>query len=731
MSIVDPRMSGLFAVPVRSLSLLTLIAVTMVGAAVLLLQPLPWIGASFAPAPAGNGLEVTDVHPDGPAAGHLIEGEVVGAVRTAEGGWIDLAGYRPGLEPHGLLTFAALHGYLERQGRLFDVLRGESVTLATRDGVVTLPLEQGRPLASLPAAFWLFHGFGGIALLLGGAVWLSRRERLDAALLAISGCGFFLATWTNSLYLVRELAFPAGAFDLALRANHLAMTVMIGAILLLFVHYPRPATVRWPSILIVVILLGYQANENLLQADWSLHSFYAPLVLMYALALALAYRQWRLSADTPVDRASLRWVFLAILMTMGICMVVYFLPPILGRQALLPQVAMVGFAMLMYLGLALGVIRYRLFQLERWWFEIWFWFLAGVMLLLVDLGLVWLIHLEQFQALGLGLILVGWIYFPLRHLAWRRLMRKRQDTLVDLLPRLVDGMFNASTEREMESRWPDMLRRAFSPLEASREDGRLEGATLVRNGEGLQVPGLFDGRWILRHAGSGQRLFTSGDASEADSLRLVARQVCEVRYARAQGAVAERKRIVRDLHDDVGNRLLSLVRFSETPHQERLARSTLDALRESMEALDPGREYGLGQIFLNIKDDVRERFPEQAGSFVWDLHASTSSLSLRPRQAINIRRILDEAIGNALEHADPSRVEMACRLDDGLLTLRVENDGLQGEKERGQNEGVRGRGMKNMQTRAEEIGAHIGFQRRDGGFRVDLEWPVGHLGQPS
>lgn len=730
MSLVELRPARLFATPVRSLILLTLIVVMMVGAAVRLLQPLPWIGASFAPAITEEGLEVTGVHPGGPAAGHLTEGEVVVAIRTVDGDWLDVAGYRPGLEPHGLSTFEALDRYLEHQGRVFDALRGEAVTLATREDVITLPLARERPLASLPAAFWLFHAFGGIALLVGGAVWLSRRERLDAALLAISGCGFFLATWTNSLYLVRELAFPAEAFDLVLRANHLAMTVMVGAILLLFVHYPRPATARWPSVLIVLFLLAYQVNENLQQVDWPLHSFYFPLVLIYAIALGLAYRQWRLSADMPMDRASLRWVFLAILMTMGTCMVVYFLPPLFGREALLPQVAMVGFATLMYLGLALGVIRYRLFQLERWWFEIWFWFLAGVMLLLVDIGLVWLIRLEHFQALGLALILVGWVYFPLRQLAWHRLMRKRQDTLVDLLPRVVEGMFRASTEREMESRWSDMLRRAFSPLEVSREDRGVECSTLVRNGQGLLVPGLFDGRWELRHAGNGQRLFTPGDASEADSLRLVARQVCEVRYAREQGALAERKRIVRDLHDDVGNRLLSLVRFSETPRQEQLARSTLAALRESMQALDPGREIGLGQIFLNMMDDVRERFPEQAGSFVWDVPASSAALALRPREAINIRRILDEALGNALEHAAPSRVEIACRFDDELLTLSIQNDGLQGEEGQGRHEDMRGRGIKNMQTRAEEIGAHIRFQSQDGNFRVVLEWPLGDLRRP-
>jgi signal transduction histidine kinase len=437
----------------------------------------------------------------------------------------------------------------------------------------------------------------------------------------------------------------------------------------------------------------------------------------------LAWRQWRLSAWNPVDRASLKWVFLAILMTMGTCMVVYFLPPILGAEALLPQVAMVGFAAVMYLGLALGVIRYRLFQLEHWWFELWFWFFAGLMLVLVDLGLIWLMQLDQFQALGLAVILVGWAYFPIRQQVWRRLTRRRQDNLIELLPDVVNAMLEASGRQEMESRWSGLLHRAFNPLTLAFSTGDLHRSELASDGESLHVPGLFGGRWMLKYARKGQRLFTLTDIGEANSLWLVARQVGDVRSAREEGAEMERRRIVRDLHDDVGNRLLSLVRYSETPRQEQLARSTLKSLRETMAALDPGREIRLDQLLIEQRDQVRERYAVQAEVFRWSWPRPADMPLLSPRQAINIRRFLDEALGNAINHAEPTIVDIACRLDNDAVTLTVENDGVWQEPE-GERETLRGRGMKNMQTRAEEIDATIRFVRRGECYRVSLGWPI-------
>ena len=727
MNLSGPRLPGLLVAPVRSLFLLTLGMLAMVALAALIAQVLPSLGVSLEPADEGAGLLVTEVRPGSPADGRLASGDVVVALVTGDGSRVDLAGYRPHLEPHGLPTFAALRGYLKRQGEVLQAVSGEEVTLVTTRGKIPLQPAASRSIESLSATFWMFHLFGGLALLVGGAVWLSRRERQDAGLLALSGLGFFLATWFNSIYLAREVAMPAGLFDLLLRGNHLALTLMIGAILLLFVHYPRAVNARWPTYLVVLSLAGHQLNENLQWLDWPLHSFYLPLIVLYGVALVLAYRQWRLSAGEPVDRASLKWVFLAILMTMGTCMVIYFVPPILGKEALLPQVAMVGFAVLMYLGLALGVIRYRLFQLEHWWFEIWFWFLAGAMLIVVDLGLVWLIQLEQAQALGLSVLIVGWLYFPIRELIGRRLMWRRQGDVVDLLPTVVEQMLDAPGRDEMEARWSSILGRAFMPLTTTFDRAFLDRTTLSSNGERLYVPGVFAGRWVLQYARKGQRLFSPRDVGEADSLRLVARQVCDVRFAREEGAVTERRRIVRDLHDDVGNRLLSLVRFSESPRQEQLARATLKALRESMAALDPAREVRLEPLLGDLKEQMRERYPERSDRLHWEIPSAQASSPLTPRQAINIRRILDEAIGNAHEHANPRRIEIKCQVErDGVL-VSITNDGVS-EGAGDPADALRGRGLMNIETRAKEVGGHVNVLSSPPQYRVEVCLPVPTVG---
>jgi hypothetical protein len=75
--------------------------------------------------------------------------------------------------------------------------------------------------------------------------------------------------------------------------------------------------------------------------------------------------------------------------------------------------------LLIYLGLAWGC-RYRLFNLDRWWFEALIWGLGGALVLLFDIALLWL-NASAGVALGTAVALAGWLYFPLRQWLWRRL----------------------------------------------------------------------------------------------------------------------------------------------------------------------------------------------------------------------------------------------------------------------------------------------------------------------
>ena len=92
----------------------------------------------------------------------------------------------------------------------------------------------------------------------------------------------------------------------------------------------------------------------------------------------------------------------------------------------------VSTALLLYLGMVPLFLKHRAFDLERWWFEAWIWFLGGALVVGVDLLLIYALSLHASTALAISLVVVGWIYFPMRQ--WLLASLRRHTTLVTCHP---------------------------------------------------------------------------------------------------------------------------------------------------------------------------------------------------------------------------------------------------------------------------------------------------------
>ncbi len=706
--------------------LLALAAIAM--ATVAATQP-RWLGAEFRAGDQGW-LEVIRVRPDSPAYGRLASGTRLRAVVDADGGWVSLVGYDPHLDPHNLSSFAAYREHLARGGKIAGALGQERLSLVTEDGehIVLQPADD-RPLRSLPAGFWLLNLFGLGPLLIGLAVWVFRPHQAPARLLAMSGGGFFLATCAHSIYISRELALPSLPFDLLLRANHVGLALLLGALLALLAYYPRRLT-RYPAGgIVLALMVAYQLNENLQWMSWPGHDFYFPLLLLYGLGMLVAYRQWQLAQQEPLDRAALKWVFLSVFLSMGFSLALYFAPMAVGEAPLLSAPVMVGVASTVYVGFALGVLRYRLFDLERWWFTAWMWFFGGVAVLLVDAALVLALGLQPIQALGIAVIAVGWIYFPVRQWLWRQIARQPQAATEGHLARLTSAMLGAGSPEASTQRWKAFLTELYRPLNIVRH-GAASPATLGHNGGSLYVPvPEQEGHLELMYARNGQGLFTPQDAEMAKALLDVARQICQTRNAEAAGARTERRRIMRDLHDDVGGHLLTLLHGTGDARTRDQARNALQALRESIHALDEGRFHHLEDALEDWQAELQERCASAGTELQWEYSIGEPAAALSARQYINIKRILSEAASNALRHARPSRLEVRISARKGVLALAVRND-LPDDTSTPSSSPLAGRGLHNMRTRAEELGGSLRISppaAAGGTFGVELSVPLGPL----
>lgn len=695
--------------PLQSLLfvLLTLVLAATV-AAVVALQP-PWLGLTFSDGHR-EGLRIERVHPGGPSASQLQPGIFVQAL-IAEGRTFDLRGYPLSSQPHAAPTLAGYHAFLQREGAIAEALQSDDITLVGEDGSqYTVAPARNRTLASLPIGFWLLHLYGTLACMIGVSVWVFLPRRWPPRLLALSGVAMFFATWQHSLWEARELALPAALFDLLMRGNHLALHGLLLSLLLLLVLYPRPLPHfrRWAMIACGGVL-ALLVNENLEWQQLPFHTFYLPLLFYYVLGASAAWLQWRRSKNMPEERGALRWVLLSTLLTLSMGMVVYFLPVMLDIPPVASPSAMVGVVVTLYLGFALGILRYRLFDLERWWFLAWLWFLGGLSVLLVDVAIITWFGLRPAQALGLSVVLVGWGYFPARQWALRRLSAAPATSMEQYMPAFVAALYDCEAE-QVRPLWGQLLQQAFRPLSIETVQKAVPEARIAQNGARLLVPDLENPlqAFSLRYSHGGRRLFNPRDEAIARALTATASRINQVREAREHGARQERQRIMRDLHDEVGARLLSLILTAPDEEYRRLSRKALSALRETIYVLDHTRRYALNDFLEDWCADLHERLAPLSCQPEVQLPCTTltAAHTLTPRQYVNLRRVLDEAVSNALKHGCGTRLRLHATLKGEQLVLSLSNwlskTAVFDEQDR-----LPGRGMSNMKTRMAELSGEL------------------------
>ena len=212
----------------------------------------------------------------------------------------------------------------------------------------------------------------------------------------------------------------------------------------------------------------------------------------------------------------------------------------------------------------------------------------------------------------------------------------------------------------------------------------------------------------------------------------------EEERARAAALARERTRLMRDLHDGLGGQLVSIVALSERGNAGagigEAARAALKDLRLVIDSMD---DIG-GDLMLAL-GSWRERATAQLRphdiALVWRA-VSPQGLpvhpELRPWHVIQIVRLLDEAVTNAVKHADARRITVSIEtttmpsgLARGRITIEDDGKGFEltpnGEAAAaGQNAA---RGLRNMRSRAARCGAELELTSDAGGTRVRLTLP--------
>ncbi len=195
--------------------------------------------------------------------------------------------------------------------------------------------------------------------------------------------------------------------------------------------------------------------------------------------------------------------------------------------------------------------------------------------------------------------------------------------------------------------------------------------------------------------------------------------------AEQAAALAERNRLARELHDSVTQSLYSVTLYAEAAarllgagqgaeaasHLRDLGITAREALREMrlliFELNPPALEKGSLADALQIRLDAVEARGGVAVSF----HV-TGTEQLAPPVRQELYQVAQEALNNALKHAQAQAVKVLLRFDGQGACLEINDDGVGFEPEAARRSG--GLGLRSMRERAEKIGGTLDVETRQG-----------------
>ncbi len=203
---------------------------------------------------------------------------------------------------------------------------------------------------------------------------------------------------------------------------------------------------------------------------------------------------------------------------------------------------------------------------------------------------------------------------------------------------------------------------------------------------------------------------------------------------RQQAVLRERQRLMRDMHDGVGSSLMSALVLVEQGRLDmrgvaELLRECMDDIRLVIDSMEPV-DHDLIALLASLRYRLGRRMELSGVRLAWQVGDLPRLDWMDAGSALQILRIVQEALTNVLKHARARSVTLAtCLHDDGerrWVRVTVSDDGcgfdpagLEGLAGDGP-----GRGLRNLRTRARALHGRLTLRSRPGGTEVTLDLPV-------
>lgn len=190
-----------------------------------------------------------------------------------------------------------------------------------------------------------------------------------------------------------------------------------------------------------------------------------------------------------------------------------------------------------------------------------------------------------------------------------------------------------------------------------------------------------------------------------------------------QAAEAERQRIYRDIHDDIGSKLLTLLHSLGDTAQADLVREIMQDLRD---VVSRGHRISasLHQVLGQIREETEQRLDIAGSRLLWDIGSDVPDPALSESEALHLFRISREAVTNALRHGGAQQLRIRARCAGEHLLLDYTDDGPLPHTDAS---GSSGAGVGNIRSRAQELHGQVNWtEGTQGGTKIVLEFPLPH-----
>ncbi|MCE8006341.1 ATP-binding protein [Aestuariivita sp.] len=566
--------------------------------------------------------------------------------------------------------------------------------------------------------FWVQILTGMGAFLIAAWIWALKPRNPDVTLFALSGLATMTFTFAYAPLGGVGVVMPAEVLVPLYRVNALGASLFGIVMTVLLLRYP----VRLPfhQVLTAAAVVGF--------GGWTVAALLGPvegLMIIHTITflemlcmITAVIGQYFATRRFPKERAIAIWLGISIIVGSGIFIALVAAPIALGLAPLVDERFAFSSFLLVYIGMAVGLTRYRVFELGEWAFYVLFYVAGAILLITIDIALIFLLSWDARASLGLSLLLVALVYLPTRDVFWRSLFQRKRMQEHELFQSIFDVAFEPDRDNR-NLRWGELFNTLFEPLELVMAENADPRPVIRDDGVTLFVPATAAmPAMVLRHPWRGRGLFGPRHLRTAQHLVDIMSRAEEGRRAYDLGVAEERTRIARDMHDNIGAQLMSALHSPALERKDLMIGQTLSDLRDIIRnATRPG--LPVEEALADLRAETAERFEPTGITLNWEAQGQPDT-ALAPDPAHALRSLVREGVSNIIRHSSARSASVHIDYRPDQITVQMTDDG----RGLSENSTGTGSGLQSMHDRVRALDGTFEIRDQGTGTSITATFPL-------